>query len=215
MKQNDRKSPRNPAKRAKTPDPDHQKKLVRLLTCRSKLNAEDAALLRDVFPDIFDAHYDHVWNRLRKRGLDSQDAEDLLQEAFLTLHSHILDHGFPDSIRRMLLKITKGKLLNHVRAGRRTPLSLGLPSSRSEKPRSADLDRVLDLRELALRILPQLSPQHLDVIDKVVMNGLSYGEAADVLGISENTLKTRLLAAKRALLALAEPFLPPSQRLLP
>jgi hypothetical protein len=40
---------------------------------------------------------------LRKRGLDSQDAEDLLQEAFLTLHSHILDHGFPDSIRRMLL----------------------------------------------------------------------------------------------------------------
>ena len=39
------------------------------------------------------------------------------------------------------------------------------------------------------------------------MHGLS-----PMLGIAEGTVKSRLIAAKRALFALAEPLLPPSQR---
>ena len=39
-----------------------------------------------------------------------------------------------------------------------------------------------------------------------------FRRCAAVLGIAEGTLKSRLLAAKRALLAAAEPILPPSQR---
>ena len=92
-------------------------------------------------------------------------------------------------------------------------MSLGLPSSRSEKPPSgADIDRVLDLRGLAEQIVPQLSQEHREVIEKLVLHGLSYREAADVLNIPEGTLRSRLIAAKRALVVLAEPLLPASQR---
>jgi DNA-directed RNA polymerase specialized sigma24 family protein len=103
--------------------------------------------------------------------------------------------------------------LNHVRAQKRSPFSIGLPSSGSEKPRSQpDVERALHFQEVERRIFSQLSPEHQEVIDKVVLKGLTHTEAAAVLGIAEGTLKSRLMAAKRALLALAEPLLPPSQR---
>jgi RNA polymerase sigma-70 factor (ECF subfamily) len=57
-----------------------------------------------------------------------------------------------------------------------------------------------------------LSPDHLDVIEKIVINGLSYRDAAEVLKIPEGTLRSRLMAAKRVLVELASPLLPASQR---
>jgi len=50
------------------------------------------------------------------------------------------------------------------------------------------------------------------VIEKVILKGLSHGEAAELLGLTEGQLKGRLTAAQRAMLALAKQLLPPSQR---
>jgi RNA polymerase sigma-70 factor (ECF subfamily) len=192
---------------------ERQERLTQLVLCRSKLSDEEAALLRKVFPDIVSAHHDLVWNLLRKRGLDSHEAEDLLQEVFLTLHNHILEHGFVANLPGMIHALTKGKVLNHVRAQKRSPFSIGLPSSGSEKPRSQlDVERALHFQGVAQRIFSQLSSEHQEVIDKVVLKGLTHTDAAAVLGMPEGTLKSRLIAAKRALLAAAEPFLPASQR---
>lgn len=194
-------------------DEERREKLQRLVLCREKLSPEDAELLDEIFPDIFEGHYKLVWNYLRYRGLPEHDAEDLLQETFVLLHLHILDVGFPDNMVSILHSISEGKVVNYLRGKRRAPMSLGLPSSRSEKPTSGpDIDRALDLREFAERILPQLSPEHRAVIEKLVLHGLSYSDAAETLNIPEGTLRSRLMAAKRALAELAEPLLPPSQR---
>ncbi|MCC6558659.1 MAG: sigma-70 family RNA polymerase sigma factor [Polyangiaceae bacterium] len=192
---------------------ERQERLARLVLCRSRLSPDQAALLRDVFPEIVAAHHDLVWDLLRKRGLDGHDAEDLFQEVFLALHEGILENGFVDDVPRMLRRLIKGKVSNHVRARRRSPVSIGLPSSRSEKPRSqADVERALHFAQLAERIFSQLSPEHQEVADLVMLKRLTHADAAAVLGIPEGTLKSRLIAAKRALLAAAEPLLPASQR---
>jgi RNA polymerase sigma-70 factor (ECF subfamily) len=48
------------------------------------------------------------------------------------------------------------------------------------------------------------------VIEAVILNGLSQRDAAAMLELPEGTVKSRLIAAKRELLALAEKLLPPS-----
>ena len=132
---------------------------------------------------------------------------------FLALHRDLLEEGFVADIRGRLRSLSKGLVLNHLRARRRSPLSIGLPSSRSEKPRSQpDVERALHFQQVAQRIFSQLSPEHQEVIDTVIVKGLTLTEAAAVLGMPEGTLKSRFLAAKRALLAAAEPLLPASQR---
>jgi RNA polymerase sigma-70 factor (ECF subfamily) len=194
-------------------DAERARMLANLVLRRTKLTASEAAGLREVFPSLRDAHYNPVWKRLRRRGLERSDAEDLHQEVFLALYNHILEHGFPDNVPAMLRTVTERRVLNHVRARKRAPQSIALPSSGSEKPGSEpDVDRALDLREMARRLLPRLSPEHRDVVDLVILNGLSHEDAGFVLDISEGTVKSRLKAAKDDLLALAKRFLPPSQR---
>ena len=117
--------------RAGISEAERRERLTQLVLRRSKLSPDEAALLREVFPQIVDAHHDQVWNHLRKRGLESHEAEDLLQEVFLTLHNQILETGFVDSIPAMLHRLTDRKVLNHVRAQKRAPFSIGLPSSGS------------------------------------------------------------------------------------
>jgi RNA polymerase sigma-70 factor (ECF subfamily) len=192
---------------------ERQERLTQLVLRRSKLSPDEAALLHEVFPAIVDAHRPLVLSLLRKQGLESHEVDDLSQEVFVTLHNELLEHGFVDSLPLRLRSLAMGKCSNHVRARKRAPFSIGLPSSGSEKPRSQlDVEKALHLQQVARRIFAQLSPEHREVLDKVVVKGLSYSEAAATLGIAEGTLKSRLIAAKKALLALAEPLLPPSQR---
>jgi RNA polymerase sigma-70 factor (ECF subfamily) len=165
------------------------------------------------FPAIFAEHRSYVEDLLRKGGVESHEVMDLLQEVFITLHAQILEIGVVDSIPAMLQTLTHHKILNHVHAQQRAPFTLGVPSSTSEKPRSQlDVERALHLQKVARRIYSQLSPEHREVIKKVIVGGLTHTEAAAELGIPEGTLKSRLLAAKRALVAAAEQILPPSQR---
>ena len=213
MTQHESRGATDAGERAGMSEAERRDRLTQLVLRRSKLSPDEAALLREVFPELVAAHHDPVYNLLRKRGLDSHEAEDLLQEVFLALHDHILENGFVAHLPGMLHALTQGKVLNHVRAQKRSPFSIGLPSSGSEKPRSQlDVERALHFQQVARRIFSQLSPEHQEVLDKVVLKGLTHTDAAAVLGIPEGTLKSRLIAAKRALLAAAEPLLPASQR---
>jgi DNA-directed RNA polymerase specialized sigma24 family protein len=117
----------------------------------------------------------------REARLSGPEAEDLLQETFLALHNHILEHGFPDNLPAMLQVLTEGQLLNHLHAQRRASVSLGLPSSGLEKPRSGpDVERTLARWELAQRLVDQLSPEHQSVIDKVLLRGVAGADERDL-----------------------------------
>jgi len=156
---------------------------------------------------------DEVRRHLLRRGLDQADAEDVAQEVFLKLHGKILEGGFPDNVSGMLYRITTGKFLNHVRNEKLDPVSVGLPSSGSEPPKTpADLDRVMDHRRVAPQMLSLLTDDQREVVVLVLIDRLSHSEAADALGIALGTVKSRLMSAKRRMLDLIEQILPPSQR---
>jgi RNA polymerase sigma-70 factor (ECF subfamily) len=184
---------------------------------RSKLSANEAVVLRKVvFPKIVKEHSAKVSKFLRSWKLERSVKDDLYQETFLTLHNYILERGFPDNVLGMLYSIAEGKVSNYKQVKEREPFTAASLSSTSEPRRSApDIDRAMDIRELTIRFLPQLSPKHREVLDMIIVNGFRYTEAAAVLGISERRVNTRLAGAKQALYKLAAPFFPASQRGLP
>jgi len=52
--------------------------------------------------------------------------------------------------------------------------------------------------------LPRLSPEHREVIDLAYYHGKSVKEIAEIVGISEATVKTRMFYARRKLAELVE-----------
>ena len=177
------------------------------------LTESEIAFFKQVFPALMETHFDRVWRVLVRRGVRGAALEDLLQETFAAFFRSVCESGFPSDLRAKLDDLAAGKASNYLRGAGRSPVSLGLPSSGSERPRSGpDLSRALDVDEFRRRLLPALKPEQLAVVDAVLYRGLSQDEAALELGIARSTLSSRLMAARRVILELAETFFSPSQR---
>ena len=184
-----------------------------LVLRRTALSASEAELFREGFRDIFAAHYDQVWRVIRRRGARDAELSDLVQDVFAAFYRQVLEQGFPDSISAKLQGLAAGRAMNQVRDDKRAPVTLGLPSSRSEKPRSAPApESALDVVTVTRRLLPALSPEHRDVVKAILLRELSHDEAAAELGLPRPTVTARLIAAKRRLAALAKELVPASQR---
>ena len=67
-------------------------------------------------------------------------------------------------------------------------------------------------RQVARRLFNLLSPEHRAVVDAVMLRGLSHEAAALELGLARSTVTSRVEAAEKRLVALAQ-ILPLSERL--
>lgn len=130
------------------------------------------------------------------------DAEDLVQDTMLRAYRSIdrFDGRHP---RAWLLTILRNAQINRVR--RRRPELLADPDE--TMPRIADtaagagsadlplLDRTFDTAVEAAFI--ELGDSFRQVVEMVDLNGLSYQETADALGIPVGTVMSRLHRARR------------------
>lgn len=203
----------NRRRRSNAIEEERNEKLQQLILCREPLSPAEAELLREVFQRIVAIHREAVWRHLLKAGIPADNAKDLFQDIFATLYIHLLETGFREHLSWTIRAITNNKIMNFRRTEKRSPLSLGVPSSGSEKPTSSsNLDRTLDRRAAARHFFSQLSSEHREVIELIELQGMSYGEAVAILQIPEGTLRSRVTAARRALLRIAQSFLTPSER---
>jgi RNA polymerase sigma-70 factor (ECF subfamily) len=180
-------------------------RLAALFACRRKLDDSEIELLHEVFDDIYRTHHPDVWQQVsRRRDISAAEAVEIVQSAFLDLFSRICAEGFPERIGAMLNTITEGKLSNHGRRQRRSPISLGLPSSGSEPPRTPpDASRAMDREKVLQMLEAELTEAQWKVFDLVALSCVGEAEAAAILEIPLGTLKSRLRAARKRIEALA------------
>ena len=148
------------------------------------------------------------------------DAEDLVQDTLIRAFGAVdrFDGAHP---RAWLLTILRHTHLNRVR-GRKPVLlrdgqSVELTLERVGKPEpSAEEVVVSDLFEsVVAEALAALPNTHREVVTLVDINGLSYQEAADVLGVPRGTVMSRLHRARaRIRTRLTAAGLAPRRRML-
>jgi RNA polymerase sigma-70 factor (ECF subfamily) len=159
------------------------------------------------FEELVKRHESRVYRLLYRMMGNREDAEDLTQETFLSLHRH--GHRFRAEARfsTFVYRVAANAALNRRRSlgrGRarvdklKTRQQAGddLPSS----PRNPE-DSALG-QELSGHVrdaLDQLSPSLRMPVILYDIEGLAYGEIAKVLGIAEGTVKSRIHRARQAL----------------
>lgn len=141
---------------------------------------------------------------------DRQEAMDLSQEVFLRVFRTLPQFRGQSSLRTWIYRIVVNQASNRQRWWRRrfrtaqVPLDdhLLLHGELSDARSSAMPDRVLQQHETATRVWTALSALPFDQRAAVVLreiDGLSYEEIADSLGIAVGTVKSRLARARLSL----------------
>jgi len=183
-----------------------EEKIAWLEARTTPLDAHGLAVLDEVFEHVMRAHSGQAWRRLLRAGVPKSEAEELLQEVLATLSQRLKAGGGKGCIRKLVAKITRGKLLNHWRDRQRQPDTVALPSSGSALPESAgDVERAVDVRKLAQAFLHELPSALQDVVREAVLADRSDAEAAAALGLPLGTVKTRLRQAIARLQTLGTP----------
>jgi RNA polymerase sigma-70 factor (ECF subfamily) len=134
------------------------------------------------------------------RWRDEALAEDLLSDVFLDVWRQAASFEGRSSVSTWLLAIARYKALSARR--RRPDAELDETIASTVADPADDPEVVLQKKDRSERLrhsLERLSPEHGEVIDLVYYHGKSVKDAAEIIGISEATAKTRMFYARRKL----------------
>jgi RNA polymerase sigma-70 factor (ECF subfamily) len=159
------------------------------------------------FEELIERHQVRVFRLLYRMMGSREEAEDLTQETFLSLHRH--GHRFRAEARfsTFIYRVAANAALNRRRSlgrGRtridklrvRQEAGDDLPSAPRNPEESAEGQEIsVHVRDA----LEQLSPSLRMPVILYDIEGLAYGEIARVLGIAEGTVKSRIHRARQAL----------------
>ena len=147
-----------------------------------------------------------VYSAVRYELKNDDDAFDVSQEVFIRLYNAAGGFRCESTLKTWLFRMCKNCAYDFMRKNYKHKfLSLTSPEDgegETEIPSydTPDEDVLRKERiETVRRAIRSLSEEHRDVIVLREFEELSYGEIADLLGLSEGTVKSRINRAREAL----------------
>ena len=151
-----------------------------------------------------------IYNLCRRMVGDQEDAAELTQEAFLNAWLGLPGFQAESAFSTWLYRLASNVCLDFLRREkRRKSLSLTVVSLDQEEAveleipdqryaPEGELER-LEQRQAIRDGLARLSEEHRQVLVLRELSGLSYREIAQLLGVEEGTVKSRIARARGAL----------------
>ena len=153
---------------------------------------------------VFRQYYPGIVQFLRRRGVDFEEAEDLAQEVMLRIYKS--KYSGESSLATFVFATTSNVWKNFLRSrsttkrsGIEVEISAGLEAERSLTPAEGEEKLIAAERLRRLREAVKDLPEQQRVSLKLWMEGNRYASIADKMNISVNTVKSHVMAAKRAL----------------
>ena len=169
--------------------------------------ASDEVLIRRIaggdqlaMQTLFARHRVALYRWLLRLVRDEALAEDLLSDVFLDVWRRAASFEGRSSVSTWLLAIARNKAVSTRR--RRTDAELDEESTSNVPDRADDPEVALQKKnraELLRQSIDRLSPEHREVIDLVYYHGKAVTEVAEIVGIKEATVKTRVFYARKKL----------------
>jgi RNA polymerase sigma-70 factor (ECF subfamily) len=160
----------------------------------------DSGALRE----LYERHGAWLHARLIRRCNDPEVVVEVVQDTFVALWKDARRFRHDGEVGAWLWAIAFRRLVSRLRSRRDVVLLPDwdvLPTLQQEMPSAEDTVLLgVEYGDLAAG-LRRLSPEFRSVVQAVVLDGLTTKEAGRLLGVRENTVKTRLHRAKAQLRA--------------
>jgi len=174
---------------------------------RANLSASDEVLIgriakgdRLAMQVLFARHQVRVYRFVLRLVGNQAVAEDLISEVFLDVWRQADRFEGRSAVSTWLLAIARFKALSAMRRKPEAELdeeTAGAIEDTADDPEVAVQKK--DKAEILRKCLLALSPEHREVIDLVYYHEKSVEEVAEIVGIPEPTVKTRMFYARKKL----------------
>lgn len=181
-----------------------------------ELIAQAAKGDQDAFAQLLELHKGKVYGLTLRLTGSVEDAMDLTQETFFNAWRGLPRFNGQSKFSTWLYRLATNAAIDFLRREKRRSAVATVPLYVEEEPQRAldipdhrftpqtELERK-ELQKAIQRGLERLSDEHRQALVLREVNGLSYAEIAQVLGLEEGTVKSRIyrarLALRKALLA--------------
>lgn len=152
------------------------------------------------FEELVQRHASGVYHLALKMLHNAADAEEVLQDTFLSAHTHLKDFRRQASFKTWLYRIAANQALTRLRKDKKKhELWLDEETDMATADWTTDPEVMAEHEELRRRLMQAvdaLPPAYRAVFWLRDVEGLSTQEVADVLDLEVPNVKTRLLRAR-------------------
>ena len=169
------------------------------------------------FDLLVEEHYTRVYNTALRMLSDPDSAADATQAVFVRTFRSLEGFRGDSSFSTWLYRITVNVCLDELRNRPQEPVSLTFVGDNDEEPEERSIPDnctepaacvVRDERQRVVHeAIQQLPAEYRVVLVLYDLNGFSYKDTAQVLGIPVGTVKSRLNRARGALKEVLRPYL--------
>ena len=161
---------------------------------------------QSAFEQLLDRYQKPVYHQALRLVGNPEDAADVTQEVFLKVWKHLPSFRGESSFATWLYKLTDNTALDLIRREKKRRGDSSLDDE--ENPVLSPVDpaptpqQTVERQELQQAVaegLRQLSEEHRRILVMREINGLSYEEIGEILGLSPGTVKSRLARARISL----------------
>jgi RNA polymerase sigma-70 factor (ECF subfamily) len=155
---------------------------------------------RLAFRTLYARHNVRVFRFILRFIKDEGQAEDLIGEVFLDVWRQADRFEGRSSVSTWILGMARFKALSSLRKTTEAELDDEQAAAIADDADTPEtVSQKLDKAKAIRRCIDQLSPEHREIVDLVYYQEKSISEVAEIVGIPENTVKTRMFYARKRL----------------
>jgi RNA polymerase sigma-70 factor (ECF subfamily) len=164
------------------------------------LAGDEASAVRLTFRQVYDTYFGFVWRAVANRGVPAAAMDDVVQEVFLVVHRKLPDFEGRSTVRTWLSGVVRRVVADHVK--KRGNRAAG-DENVDDHPLKSDEDPAAELERRAAaalvdQLLEKMSAVQREVFVLYELEQLTTREIAELTRTNENTVQTRLKAARKA-----------------
>jgi RNA polymerase sigma-70 factor (ECF subfamily) len=161
-----------------------------------RIAAGDASAMRL----LYTRHSSRLYRFILRLTHNSATAEELVNEVFLHIWRSAGKFEGRSQASTWLLAVARHKALGLLRRASSEPLDEDAYESIEDTADNPEAAMQKKQKGAILRnCLTKLSPAHREIIDLVYFHGKTISDAAAIIGITQNTVKTRMFYARKRL----------------
>jgi RNA polymerase sigma-70 factor (ECF subfamily) len=154
------------------------------------------------FASIYKQYFDFVWSSARHLGASADAIDDVVQDAFIVIHSRLATLQNPGALRSWIYGVVR-RTVSDFRRARRTRdaasarLGAELRSNRPLQPSPLEMAEISSEMDLLESVLTEIDETKREVFVMVEVLEMTVPEVVQALDIPLNTAYSRLRLARK------------------